>query len=201
MLKRAFDIVASAAAVVIFSPFLLVIGLLVRLTSPGPALYRATRAGLHGQEFKLYKFRSMVVDADRRGPGITTAGDRRITPVGRILRRTKLDELPQFLNVLKGDMSIVGPRPEDPRYLAYYTPEQRAVLNVRPGITSPASVEYRNEEVMLQGQDWETTYIQKVMPAKLALDLDYARNASVWRDIRILFVTFLSLFRLSSKGE
>jgi lipopolysaccharide/colanic/teichoic acid biosynthesis glycosyltransferase len=201
MLKRTLDIVASAAVLIILSPFLLLIGLLVRLTSAGPAFYRATRTGLYGREFKLYKFRSMVIDADRRGPGITTAGDRRITPVGRILRRTKLDELPQFLNVLKGDMSIVGPRPEDPRYVTYYTPEQRAVLNVRPGITSPASVEYRNEEVMLQGQDWETTYIQKIMPAKLALDLDYAQNASVWRDIRILFVTFLSLFRLSSKGE
>src|SRR5437762_14127398 len=117
----------------------------------------------------------MVVDADRRGPGITTAGDRRITPLGRILRRTKLDEFPQCINVLKGDMSIVGPRPEDPRYVTYYTPQQRAVLSVRPGITSPASVRYRHEEAMLQGEDWENTYIRVVLPAKLALDLDYAQ--------------------------
>lgn len=197
MLKRAFDIAFSAAALITLSPLMLLIALIVRLSSPGPTLYRAKRVGLKGREFKLYKFRSMVANADQQGPGITTAEDRRITPIGHLLRRSKLDELPQLINVLRGDMSFVGPRPEDPRYVAYYTLEQRGVLDIRPGITSPASVYYRNEEVILRGQDWETTYINEILPAKLALDLDYTRRASLWRDLIILFKTFISLFRIS----
>lgn len=195
MLKRAFDVLASGAGLIVLSPVLVALALLVKFGSPGPVFYRANRVGLHGQPFQLFKFRSMVVGADKKGPAVTGAGDSRVTPIGKFLRRTKLDELPQLLNVLRGEMSVVGPRPEDPRYVAHYTPEQRAVLNVRPGITSPASVAYRNEEAILTGQDWETTYIQQVMPAKLVIDLEYAHNPSLLRDFQIIFQTLLALFR------
>ncbi len=194
MLKRAFDVAVSLAALIALSPLLLLIALLVRATSPGTALYCATRVGLNGQPFTLYKFRSMVSDAHRHGPGITGAGDPRITPPGRALRRAKLDELPQLFNVLRGDMSLVGPRPEDPRYVALYTPEQREVLRVRPGITSAASVAFRNEEALLGGADWETVYLEQVMPAKLAADLDYARHPTMGRDLIILARTVAALF-------
>lgn len=195
MLKRLFDVVASVAGLVLLSPFLLALALAVKLGSPGPIFYRANRVGRYGTPFKLLKFRSMVIDADRIGPAVTGAADPRITWVGRFLRRTKLDELPQLINVLRGEMSVVGPRPEDPRYVALYTDEQREVLNVRPGITSPASVAYRNEEAMLVGDDWEKHYVEQIMPAKLAVDLEYARNASLWRDVRVILGTFRALFR------
>ncbi len=195
MLKRAFDLFASALGLIILSPIFALIALLIRLTSPGPVFYRARRVGQGGREFTLYKFRSMVADADRRGPGITAAGDPRVTSIGRVLRRTKLDELPQLWNVLRGDMSLVGPRPEDPRYVALYTPEQRRVLDVRPGITSLASIEYRNEEAVLHGPDWEQRYIHEVMPAKLAIDLRYVQRATLFTDLLIILRTLLALFR------
>lgn len=189
MLKRAFDILASATGLFILSPVFLIIALAVKLGSPGPVFYRATRVGRYGVPFKLLKFRSMVADADKAGPGITRSGDRRVTSVGRILRRTKLDELPQLFNVLRGEMSLVGPRPEDPRYVALYTPEQRQVLNVRPGITSLASVRYRNEEALLTGGDWEREYVERIMPAKLAIDLEYVHRASVGQDVLVILAT------------
>ena len=195
MLKRLFDIGASAIGLLVLSPLLLILSLMVRLDTPGPIFYRATRVGRYGQPFKLLKFRSMVISADKVGPGVTGAQDPRVTRSGRFLRRTKLDELPQLVNVLRGEMSLVGPRPEDPRYVALYTDEQREVLNVRPGITSPASLKYRNEEALLVGEDWETHYIEHVMPAKLAVDLDYARNASLLRDVSLIIRTVLSIFK------
>lgn len=195
MFKRAFDLTASLGGLIIFSPLMLAVMLAVKLSSPGPIFHRASRVGRMGVLFTLYKFRSMIVNAEQQGPGITASGDKRITPLGKLLRRTKLDELPQLINVLRGDMSIVGPRPEDPRYVALYTPEQRAVLNVRPGITSLASVRYRNEEQALVGGDWEQTYIQKVMPEKLLIDLQYIQNANLWRDLGIIGQTFIALFR------
>jgi lipopolysaccharide/colanic/teichoic acid biosynthesis glycosyltransferase len=195
--KRAFDIIVSAAALVALFPLLAIVAVAVRLDSPGPILYRATRVGCGGHIFKLCKFRSMIANADRYGTGITSAGDVRITRVGRVLRRTKLDELPQLINVLRGEMSLVGPRPEDPRYVALYTSEQRGVLQIRPGITSLASVQYRHEESILIGADWETRYIRDIMPAKLLLDLDYARNPSLRRDIPILFQTIAAIFARS----
>lgn len=193
--KRIFDLLVSALGLIILSPIFALIALLIRLMSPGPVFYRARRVGQGGREFTLYKFRSMVADADRRGPGITAAGDPRVTPVGRVLRRTKLDELPQLWNVLRGDMSLVGPRPEDPRYVALYTPAQRRVLDVRPGITSLASIEYRNEEAVLHGPDWEQRYIHEVMPAKLAIDLRYVQRATLFTDLLIILRTLLALFR------
>lgn len=192
MLKRGFDILASGAGLIILSPLLLGIAIAVRAGSPGPALYRAQRVGRYGREFTLYKFRSMVAGADQQGPGITASGDSRITGAGRFLRRTKLDELPQLLNVLRGDMSLVGPRPEDPRYVALYTPEQRRILEHRPGITSAASLTFRNEEQMLSGEGWERVYVEQVMPAKLAIDLEYARQANLARDIALILRTVLA---------
>ncbi len=195
MFKRAFDILVSLAGLIILSPLLLLLAIAVRVTSPGPIFYRAVRVGRGGIEFRLLKFRSMVVNADRIGPAVTGAADPRITPIGRLLRRTKLDELPQLWNVLVGEMSLVGPRPEAPKYVALYTRKQRAVLKVRPGITSPASVRYRNEEALLTGEDWERKYIDEIMPAKLAVDLEYAAHPSLIRDIGILFQTAIALFR------
>ncbi len=194
-IKRAFDVVFSIGILIVLSPVFLGLALIIKLTSRGPVFYKATRSGQNGETFKLYKFRSMVVDADKSGPGITTAGDARITRIGRILRKTKLDELPQFINVLKGEMSLVGPRPEDPRYVALYTPEQRTVLSVRPGITSPASVYYRDEESMLTGDDWEQQYVEEIMPAKLSIDLDYARKGDITEDVVIIWRTFLLMWQ------
>jgi lipopolysaccharide/colanic/teichoic acid biosynthesis glycosyltransferase len=195
MAKRLFDLIASAAGLLLLSPLLLLIAAAIRLESPGPALHRAVRVGRGGREFTLYKFRTMALNAAQTGPGITVSGDPRVTRVGRFLRRWKLDELPQLLNVLRGEMSIVGPRPEDPRYVALYTPEQREVLAVRPGITSPASVRFRNEEALLSGKDWERRYIEEIMPAKLALDLEYVRQASLRRDLAVLWETLAALLR------
>jgi lipopolysaccharide/colanic/teichoic acid biosynthesis glycosyltransferase len=188
MFKRLFDILASLGGLIVLSPALILLAILVKFTSEGPIFYRATRAGQYGKPFKLYKFRSMVINADKIGPGVTGAADPRITPIGRFLRKTKLDELPQLINVLRGDMSIVGPRPEDPRYVAFYTEE-------RPGITSPASVQYRDEESMLTGDDWEQYYIETVMPAKLAIDVRYAQNANLWQDVMVILGTLRALFR------
>ena len=193
-IKRAFDIVVSAIGLLLLSPLLLIIAVANWLTAPGPIFYLAPRIGLHGRLFYVYKFRTMIVNADKVGPKVTVAGDSRITPIGRILRKTKLDELPQLINVLRGDMSLVGPRPEDPRYVALYTPVQRAVLNVAPGITSPASVHYRDEQALLVGHDWETRYINEIMPAKLAIDLDYAQHPSLTRDISIISQTIFALY-------
>jgi len=193
MFKRAFDVLVSAVALIVLSPLLILLAGAVRLTSQGTALYRARRVGRNGQSFELFKFRSMVADADKHGPGITTRADARITPLGRVLRRSKLDELPQLLNVLRGEMSFVGPRPEDPRYVALYTPEQRRILSVRPGITSLASLEYRHEEELLVGDQWEQQYIHTIMPAKLAIDLRYTDHASLLQDLSIITRTVLSL--------
>lgn len=194
MLKRAFDILVSAGLLVLLAPVLVGVAIAIKLSSPGPILYRATRIGRHGVPFKLYKFRSMVVNADKIGAGITTAGDPRITAIGRFLRRTKLDELPQLINVLRGEMSLVGPRPEDPRYVALYTPAQRRILQVRPGITSLASVRYRHEEGLLTGNDWETVYLQQIMPHKLEIDLEYAQRATFLSDLGVLWQTFRAIW-------
>jgi lipopolysaccharide/colanic/teichoic acid biosynthesis glycosyltransferase len=194
LFKRVFDVVVSTAGLVLASPLLLLIAVANFLTSPGPIFYMAPRVGLHGRHFSVYKFRTMIVNADKIGPKVTVAGDSRITPIGRLLRRTKLDELPQLLNVLCGDMSLVGPRPEDPRYVALYTPAQRVVLDVYPGITSPASVHYKDEQSLLTGPDWETRYVMEILPAKLAIDLEYSQHPNVVRDVRIISRTLFALY-------
>lgn len=195
MIQRTIDLLAAALGLTLLSPLFLAVAALIKLTSPGPVFHRAQRVGKAGVPFTLFKFRSMRAGAAASGPGITRSGDERITPIGRLLRRTKIDELPQLLNVLRGDMSLVGPRPEDPRYVALYTPEQRRILSVRPGITSAASIRYRHEEAMLTGDDWEKRYLSEVMPAKLRIDMDYLDRRTTASDVGILWQTFLALFR------
>jgi lipopolysaccharide/colanic/teichoic acid biosynthesis glycosyltransferase len=198
--KRAMDVVLSAGGLIALSGPLLALAALVRLTSPGPAIYGALRVGIHGRLFRMYKFRSMVDGADAAGPLITAAGDPRITPLGHWLRRTKLDELPALWNVLIGDMSLVGPRPENPRSASLYTAQQRRVLAIRPGLSSRASIKYRDEEALLGGgADLEESYF-RVMQDKLRLDLEYVDHASVGADLRIIGTTLATLLHLRSPG-
>jgi len=187
--QRVLDIVASGAGLIILSPLFLILGVLVKLQDGGPVLYSSQRVGRGGKLFSIYKFRSMVQGADRMGGGLTVRGDARVTRVGRLLRNYKLDELPQLLNVFKGDMSLVGARPENPAYVARYTPEQREILNYRPGITSPASLRYRNEEEMLGGGDTDALYVGKILPEKLAMDLAYLRTRTVVSDVIVILRT------------
>lgn len=196
MAKRAIDLIVAAAGLLVLSPLLATLSLLVKLSSPGPVFYRGSRIGQHGRPFHIFKFRTMFVDAKRR-PAITAAEDDRITRIGRWLRRTKLDELPQLLNVLRGEMSLVGPRPEDPRYVGLYTPEQRRILEARPGITSAASLVFRGEEELLAGEEWEATYRDRIMPQKIALDLTYLENATVLSDLGLILRTLSAIVRWS----
>ncbi len=191
--RRVLDLTVALAGLLVLSPLFLALAVWIKLDSPGPVFYRARRMGRGGTPFHLFKFRSMAANADRLGPGITAAGDNRITRSGRFLRRTKLDELPQLINVLRGEMSLVGPRPEDPRYVALYSPEQRRVLDVRPGITSAASLAYRHEEQLLVGPDWERIYREKVMPAKLAIDLAYLQRRTLASDLALIAQTILAM--------
>jgi lipopolysaccharide/colanic/teichoic acid biosynthesis glycosyltransferase len=189
---RLLDWVCSLLGLILLSPLFLLLAVLIRADSAGPVFFRAERVGQGGRLFRLFKFRSMVSGADRRGPGITAAGDERVTRLGRWLRKSKLDELPQLLNVLKGEMGLVGPRPEDPRYVALYTPEQRRILEIRPGITSPASLRYRHEEQLLAGPDWEQVYVEQVMPHKLQIELDYVERRTCASDLALILETVLA---------
>jgi lipopolysaccharide/colanic/teichoic acid biosynthesis glycosyltransferase len=189
--KRAFDVAVSAAGLVLASPVILAAAVAVKLESPGSAFYGGTRVGKDGRTFRILKLRTMRPQSG--GPAVTAGDDPRITSVGRLLRRTKIDELPQLLNVLKGDMSLVGPRPEDPRYVALYTPEQRSVLTVRPGITGPTVLKFIDEEQVLRGGDPESVYVADVMPQKLAADLQYVKTASFAGDLSILGRTFVAV--------
>jgi lipopolysaccharide/colanic/teichoic acid biosynthesis glycosyltransferase len=188
-MRRLFDLVAASLGLLVLSPLFIVAAIAVALTSPGPVLHRARRAGWKGREFAMLKFRSMRSDAS--GPAITAKGDVRVTPVGRLLRRTKLDELPQLINVIRGEMALVGPRPEDPRYVALYDAEQRRILDIRPGITSAASIAYRDEENLLSGDEWERIYRERIMPEKLRLDLEYERSRTFGSDLGLIARTLL----------
>ena len=190
-MKRLFDLLASAAGLLVLSPLFLLLALWVKSDSPGPVFYRQTRVGRGNRDFRLFKFRSMRPDSDKLGL-ITVGGhDPRVTRSGYYIRKYKLDEFPQLINVFKGDMSLVGPRPEVRKYVDMYTPEQMRVLSVRPGITSLASIRYRNEnEILAKADDPDRCYIEKVMPDKLAIDLEYVDRATLWNDIRLIFSTF-----------
>ena len=195
MTKRLFDLVFAVVLLVVLSPWLLTIGLMVAVTSPGGPFFRQARVGLCGREFKLLKFRTMRPGSEAQGQLTIGGHDPRVTGVGYALRKTKLDELPQIWNVLVGDMSIVGPRPEVPQYVALYSPEQREVLTVRPGITGMASIHHVDENEMLaRSADPEGTYIHEVMPAKLALDLRYIREQGFALDLRIISATVKRVF-------
>jgi lipopolysaccharide/colanic/teichoic acid biosynthesis glycosyltransferase len=187
--KRALDVVLSLAALVILAPLLAVIALRVR-SDGGRALYQATRIGRYGVPFKMLKFRSMVLNAERMGPSSTADDDPRITRVGAVLRRYKLDELPQLINVLKGDMSIVGPRPQVAGAVEIYTPDERRVLEVRPGMTDYASLHFPNEGEILRGStDPDRDYMEMIHPHKMRLSRQYIDERSLWGDIRIIALT------------
>ncbi len=188
MLKRAFDFAFSVGALLVLVPLLLAMALWIKFDSPGPVLFRQTRVGRGGRDFRICKFRTMTVNAEASGPQLTVGADRRITRSGAWLRKYKVDEIPQFFNVVWGDMSIVGPRPEVRRYVDLYAPQVReTVLSVRPGITDLASIEYRDENALLAASaDPERTYIEQVMPAKLALCERYIRERSFLGDLRII---------------
>jgi lipopolysaccharide/colanic/teichoic acid biosynthesis glycosyltransferase len=188
--KRIYDAILSALGLVLLSPLFLVIALLVKLSDGGPVFYRQQRVGQGGRLFWIWKFRTMVVNADRRGPQLTKDGDARITPVGCWLRKSKLDELPQLWNVLRGEMSFVGPRPEVPQYVAHYTEAQREVLRVKPGVTDVATLAFRHEEELLaSAPDTEVFYREQCLPRKIELNLQYQTRASLWQDTRIILLT------------
>jgi len=192
MIKRTFDVLCALIGIVLLCPVFLIIALWIKLDSPGPVFFKQSRIGQFGHEFRIYKFRTMVVEAEKLGKQITVGNDQRITRSGRFLREFKLDELPQLVNVLKGEMSLVGPRPEVPKYVGMYTFEQRQVLKVRPGITDPASIEFRNEsELLATVSDPEATYIQEIMPKKLALNLQYVARPDLVSDIQIILHTLV----------
>ena len=189
--KRTFDLGVAMIALLLLSPLFFLGSLLAKSQSKGPVFYKAKRVGKHETLFEMYKFRTMVVNADTLGGSLTTYRDTRITSIGRFLRWTKLDELPNLINVIKGEMSLIGPRPEAPNYVKYYTEIQKQVLQVKPGMTGPSQLANRDEEEKLKGQkDAEHYYITELMPKKLALDLHYVATQSIASDIGWLLKTF-----------
>ncbi|MBL3601016.1 MAG: sugar transferase [gamma proteobacterium endosymbiont of Lamellibrachia anaximandri] len=192
MAKRLFDLLLTLPGLLLLLPLMAVIALWVRLDSPGPVLFRQQRVGRDGVSFALLKFRSMRVDAEKLGPKVTVGADPRITRSGQFLRKSKLDELPQLFNVVMGQMSLVGPRPEVPEYVAHYPAEiHDKVFSVPPGITDLASIEFRNENAMLEGADDPVaTYLNEIMPIKLDYYVSYVEQRSLWLDLQIIFRTF-----------
>lgn len=192
IIKRLFDVLASGIGIIILSPVLLIIALRIKTGSDGPVFFKQVRVGKDGKEFEILKFRTMVVNAEKLGRQITVGADSRITKVGGFLRKYKLDELPQLFNVFKGDMSLVGPRPEVPRYVKMYTEEQRKVLSVKPGITDLASIRYRDENELLgKAENPDEFYINTIMPDKLALNMEYIKKSNVFYDIYIIIETII----------
>ena len=190
-MKRIFDFVASGLGLIVLSPLFLILAVWIKLDSCGPVFYRQVRVGRHNKDFRIFKFRSMRVGADK-GSLVTIGGrDPRVTRSGYWIRKFKLDELPQLINVFIGDMSLVGPRPEVRHYVDYWTPEQMHVLDVRPGITDPASIKFRNEnELMEQAEDPEKYYIEVIMQEKIKLYLEYVEKHNFWYDLGLIFKTF-----------
>ncbi len=196
--KRVFDLAGAFLLLIPAAPLMLVSAVLVKVSSPGPVLFRQKRAGRDGVNFEVLKFRTMRWSPDIAGPGITRTGDARITPAGRLLRKSKLDELPQLFNVVRGEMSLVGPRPDLPQYSASLGGELRQVLTLTPGLTGAASLTYRNEErwmARVAPSEMISYYTSVLMPQKAALDLDYARRASFLTDLRLLFQTLFAVLR------
>jgi lipopolysaccharide/colanic/teichoic acid biosynthesis glycosyltransferase len=191
-MKRLFDVLSSAMGLIVLAPVLAAVAAAIKLESLGPVFYRGLRAGWHGMPFRIFKFRTMVRNAEALGSASTPGDDQRITRVGHILRKLKLDELPQLFNVLRGEMSLVGPRPQVPWAVAQYTPEERTILAVRPGITDPASVRFRNESEILRGSaNPDKDYFEKIHPEKMRLSLEYVRRQSFFLDCKILLQTML----------
>ncbi|NMA84273.1 MAG: sugar transferase [Epulopiscium sp.] len=194
MVKRLFDIFFSFSGLLLLSVFFLIIAIAIKIDSRGPIFYRQIRVGKDGKKFRIFKFRTMVEDAETKGLQITVEKDNRITKVGGFLRKHKIDELTQLINVLQGAMSLVGPRPEVPKYVSLYTEEQREVLKVKPGITDYASILYKNENILLaSSEEPEKMYIHEIMPKKIELNMRYIKDISIWNDIKIIFKTIVVL--------
>ena len=200
--KRTFDVAAATAGLIILSPVIAAIAIAIKAGSKGPLLYRGTRVGMNDEPFHMLKFRTMVVDADKIGGSSTPEDDPRVTPIGKFLRKYKLDELPQLINVLRGDMSFVGPRPQVQWAVDLYTPEERQILTVRPGITDEASLKFSNEGEILKGsKDPDKDYIEKIHPEKMRLSLEYVRNRSFSGDLSIIARTAQAIFKPSSSEK
>ncbi len=194
--KRAFDLVAAGCGLILLSPLFLAVAVAVKLDSRGPVFFLQQRVGLNFRPFQMYKFRTMVVDAPKLGGQLTVTGDPRVTRSGRWLRKLKIDELPQLINVVLGEMSLVGPRPEVARYVDQMRDDYREVLSVRPGITDLASVKYRDESAILAAaEDPERAYIEQILPDKLAISREYIRDVSLWLDLKIILQTLVRIVR------
>jgi lipopolysaccharide/colanic/teichoic acid biosynthesis glycosyltransferase len=194
-MKRIFDIVFSFIGIIILLPIFILISLIILFDSKGGIFYRQIRVGKNNKDFKILKFRTMYPDSDKKGLLTVGSKDNRITKTGYFLRKYKLDELPQLFNVLTGDMSFVGPRPEVRKYVEMYNEVQKKVLTVRPGITDYASIEYRNEnDILAKSQNPEQTYIKEIMPAKLELNLKYIREKNIITDLKIIYRTVIKIF-------
>lgn len=194
--KRIFDIIVSGVLLVLASPILLVLSILIKLDSPGPVMFRQVRVTTYGKEFRIFKFRTMVNHADKMGSQVTTKGDARVTRAGKLLRGCRLDELPQLLNILKGEMTFVGTRPEVPKYVQHYTNEMKATLLLPAGVTSRASIEYKDEERLLENaENADEVYVQQVLPEKMRYNLEAMKNFSFFEDIKTMFATVAAVIR------
>ncbi len=194
--KRIFDLVMSLILIVVLLPFMILIGIAVRATSPGEIIFRQVRVTTYGKRFRIYKFRTMVAGAPQKGSQVTVSGDARITKVGRFLRKVRLDELPQLFNIVRGEMSFVGTRPEVEKYVERYSDVMYATLLMPAGVTSTASIEYKDEERLLsEGKDVDETYVGEILPAKMKYNLNYIEKYSFWGDFRILFQTVAAVLR------
>ena len=195
-IKRGMDVFLAIVLLLVLWPFMLMIGIVVGVTSPGGVFFCQERVTTYGRRFRIFKFRTMVTDAEKKGTLVTTEGDSRITGVGHFLRKTRLDELPQLLNIIKGDMAIVGTRPEVPRYVAAYEPEMRATLLLPAGVTSRASITYKEEDRLLsEGSDVDRIYLEKVLPEKMKYNLEYLMNYSLGGDLLLIIQTVLAVLR------
>ena len=204
MLKRLFDILVAGLGLLVLSPFLLLIAIAIKLESQGPVFYRGVRVGRHGKPFRMFKFRSMQVDADKRGASSTSAGDPRVTRCGRFIRKLKLDEFSQLINVLTGDLSLVGPRPEVQKFVDLYTEEEMAILTVRPGITDWASIKFHNEGEIIEASgiaDADEAYATLIRPEKLRLQLKYVRERSLALDVRLILATLATIIHVPERKD
>lgn len=196
MMKRAFDVVVAGIMLVILSPVFLLLAVMIKMDSPGPVMFRQVRVTTYGKEFRIFKFRTMVNNAEKIGTQVTTKGDARVTKVGKMLRGCRLDELPQLINILTGDMTFVGTRPEVVKYVNHYTNEMKATLLMPAGVTSEASIEYKDEEKLLENaEDADEVYIHQVLPEKMKYNLKAIEHFSFWNDIKIMIRTVIAVLR------
>jgi len=198
MIKRLFDFLTAFIGLILLLPLFLVISIIIKKESPGPVFYRGVRSGLHGKPFRIFKFRTMVANAENIGGPSTALNDPRLTGVGSFMRKYKLDELPQLINVLKGEMSIVGPRPQVEEYTKLYNDDEKAILSVKPGITDYASIRFINLDKILGDEKVDEKYMKEVEPEKNRLRIKYAREHNFWIDCKIIFLTILQMFRIRS---